>query len=143
LRLLEKKASDYHLDLTRYLVMGHSAGAYLAQWSAGRGNIPEWSALHENDAIPIRTVIAAGDLGQALRPPKTPGSKTDCGAPGEELLGPLSTARTDANLDITIPYAAPPVGPLRFRPPQRHTPWTESFGVIRACGVPRECAAAW
>jgi pimeloyl-ACP methyl ester carboxylesterase len=107
LRLLAKKASDYHLDLTRFLVMGHSAGAYLAQWSAGRRNIPEWSPLHENNPIPIRTVIAAGDLGQGLKVPKTPGSKTDCGAPGEELLGPLSAARTDANLDIGVDQLRP------------------------------------
>ena len=107
LRLLEKKASDYRLDLTRYLVMGHSAGAYLAQWSAGRGNIPEWSPLHENNPIPIRTVIAAGDLGQGLKVPKTPDSKTDCGAPGEELLGPLGAERTDANLDIGVDHLRP------------------------------------
>lgn len=107
LRLLAKKASDYHLDLTRFLVMGHSAGAYLAQWSAGRGNIPEWSPLHENNPIPIGTVIAAGDLGQGLKVPKTPGSKTDCGAPGEELLGPLSAERTDANLDIGVDHLRP------------------------------------
>lgn len=107
LRLLEKKASDYRLDLTRYLVMGHSAGAYLAQWSAGRGNIPEWSPLHENNPIPIRTVIAAGDLGQGLKVPKTPGSKTDCGAPGQELLGRLSAERTDANLDIGVDHLRP------------------------------------
>ena len=112
LRLLAKKASDYRLDMSRFLVMGHSAGAYLAQWSAGRSNIPEWSPLHENNPVPIRTVIAAGDLGQSLRPPKIPGSKTDCGAPGEELLGPLSTARTDANLDVGID---------RLRPNGSHT----------------------
>ena len=107
LHLLAQKAPDYHLDLTRLVVMGHSAGAYLAQWSAGRGNIPAWSPLHENDVVPIRTVIALGDLGQALRPPKTPGSKTDCGAPGEELFGPLSAARTDANLDIGVDQLRP------------------------------------
>jgi acetyl esterase/lipase len=107
LRLLAKKASDYHLDLTRFLVMGHSAGAYLAQWSAGRANIPEWSPLHENNPIPIGTVIAAGDLGQGLKVPKIAGSKTDCGAPGEELLGPLSAERTDANLDIGVDHLRP------------------------------------
>lgn len=64
-------------------------------------------SLHENDVVPIRTVIALGDLGQALRLPKTPGSKTDCGAPGEELLGPLSAARTDANLDIGVDQLRP------------------------------------
>jgi acetyl esterase/lipase len=107
LRLLVKKAPDYHLDMTRFLVMGHSAGAYLAQWSAGRGNIPEWSPLHEKDAISIPTVVALGDLGQSLRPPRTPGTKTDCGTPGEELLGPLSAARVDANLDIGIDALRP------------------------------------
>ena len=107
LRLLSMKASEYHFDLTRFLVMGHSAGAYLAQWSAGRGNIPEWSPLHENNPIAIRTVIAAGDLGQGLKVPKSPGSKTDCGAPGEELLGPLSAERTDANLDVGVDHLRP------------------------------------
>lgn len=112
LRLLVLKAADYRLDMSRFLVMGHSAGAYLAQWSAGRGNIPEWSPLHEYHPVPIRTVIAAGDLGQSLRTPKIPGSKTDCGAPGDELLGPLSTARTEANLDVGID---------RLRPNGSHT----------------------
>ena len=112
LRLLVLKAADYRLDMSRFLVMGHSAGAYLAQWSAGRGNIPEWSPLHEYHPIPIRTVIAAGDLGQGLRIPKIPGAKTDCGAPGDELLGPLSAARTEANLDVGID---------RLRPNGSHT----------------------
>ena len=40
-----------------------------------------------------------------------------------------------------IPYAAPPVGPLRFRPPERPAPWAgvkkcDTFGPMAMQGVP-------
>jgi carboxylesterase type B len=40
---------------------------------------------------------------------------------------------------LGIPYAAPPVGALRWRPPQPVTPWA---GVRRATGYGNRCAAA-
>ena len=40
--------------------------------------------------------------------------------------GPVrGLARADVENFIEVPYAAPPVGPLRFRPPQPASPWTE------------------
>jgi len=37
-----------------------------------------------------------------------------------ELVG---LARDNANVFRDIPYAAPPIGPLRWKPPQPATPW--------------------
>jgi para-nitrobenzyl esterase len=42
-----------------------------------------------------------------------------------------------------VPYAAPPVGPLRWRPPQPATPWTvprDAGGVGAICIQPRPTA---
>src|SRR3954453_2698001 len=62
---------------------------------------------------------------------RAPVVQTDKGA----LLG-----RQDDGVDsfLGIPYAAPPVGPLRWRPPQPHARWT---GVRPATAFGNRCAA--
>jgi para-nitrobenzyl esterase len=46
--------------------------------------------------------------------------------------GPVVGSRGGGYLAfLGIPYAAPPVGPLRFRPPEPPTPWTEPLYVTR------------
>jgi para-nitrobenzyl esterase len=42
----------------------------------------------------------------------------------ETAAGPVSGTGTDVRIFRGIPYAAPPVGPLRWRPPQPVAPWT-------------------
>ena len=48
--------------------------------------------------------------------------------------GPLRGV-TEGNVTIFkgIPYAAPPVGPNRWRPPQPVTPWKEVRDATRDC----------
>lgn len=50
--------------------------------------------------------------------------KTDLGA----VRGKTS-ADGKVNIFLGIPYAVPPVGPLRWKPPQAATPWTETRNV--------------
>jgi para-nitrobenzyl esterase len=46
--------------------------------------------------------------------------------------GPVRGAFVDdVRRFLSIPYAAPPLGPLRWRPPAPHEPWTEEFDATR------------
>ncbi len=85
-----------------------------AGWDAG----PEPDAGQDDAATPLD----AGPI------PDGPRADTDLGAVIGEDLGDVDVWRG-------IPYAAPPVGDLRFRPPARATPWASprvstAFGPI-------------
>lgn len=60
LHTLAADAPTYHLDTTRIVAVGHSAGAYFVQWLAGRAHIPPSSPLYETNPLPIRHIIALG-----------------------------------------------------------------------------------
>ena len=51
-------------------------------------------------------------------------AKTDCGA----LRG---VATDGAEVFLGVPYAAPPLGPRRLRPPLAHDPWTGTRDATR------------
>ena len=56
---------SYPLDLSRVVVVGHSAGAHAALWVAARHRLPADSELHSADPLPIRAAVAIdgpGDL---------------------------------------------------------------------------------
>ena len=67
LDMLAVQAESRHFDIDRIIAVGHSAGAYLALWIAGRALVPASSPLHDTRSIPVRNVIAMGGLGD-LRP---------------------------------------------------------------------------
>ena len=50
-------ASEYHLDLGRVAVVGHSAGGHLAMWAAARRRLPKASELYVTDPLPVRGVM--------------------------------------------------------------------------------------
>ena len=64
--LLRTLASAYHLDLTRVIASGHSAGAHVALWLATQPKVPAASAIVvKAGALPIAAVVALdgpGDL---------------------------------------------------------------------------------
>src|SRR5207302_9122787 len=56
-------ARQYELDLSRVVVVGHSAGGHLAMWVAGRSRIPVSSPLYAADPLRMRGVVdLAGPL---------------------------------------------------------------------------------
>ena len=60
---LRTLAEPYHLDLSRVVIVGHSAGGHLAMWAAARHRIPPASPLHANDPLKVRGVVdLAGPL---------------------------------------------------------------------------------
>jgi len=60
---LRALARRYPLDLTRVIVVGHSAGGQLALWAAGRHRLPAGSAVFLPHPLPITGVLALGTPG--------------------------------------------------------------------------------
>jgi acetyl esterase/lipase len=79
-------AVENHLDLTRVVVVGHSAGGHLAMWVAARSRLPKVSPVYLSDPLPIRGVI---DLaGTADMEAFIPLEQHGCaGAVVEQMLG--------------------------------------------------------
>jgi pimeloyl-ACP methyl ester carboxylesterase len=60
---LKVHQGTFELDLDRVVVVGHSAGAHLAQWVGSRAKLPPKSPLFREDALRIRTVVAIAGIG--------------------------------------------------------------------------------
>ena len=54
---LRQLANKFDLDLSRVVVVGHSAGGHLAMWSGARQRLSAKSALRMPDPLPLRGVI--------------------------------------------------------------------------------------
>jgi len=54
---LRSIAVQNHLDLSRVIVVGHSAGGHLAMWVAARPRLPKNSLIYLRDPLPVRGVI--------------------------------------------------------------------------------------
>ncbi|HST36650.1 MAG TPA: alpha/beta hydrolase [Allosphingosinicella sp.] len=96
---LRAHAARYHLDLSRLVATGHSAGGHLALWLAARPRLPGGSPLRTADPIPIRAVISLGglpDLEEAARPPGS-----GCGT---EVIAQISGGRF---AETSVPRLAP------------------------------------
>lgn len=50
-------ATEHALELSRVVVVGHSAGGHLAMWTAARHRLPPESPLYSTDPLPIRGVV--------------------------------------------------------------------------------------
>jgi acetyl esterase/lipase len=98
--LLPANAGKYRLDTSRVVAVGHSAGAHLALWAAGRGKLPRTSPMYAPDPFPIRTVIGLGGVGDLER--ATGALPAACGAPIlTALVGQPSAARPDIYSDTS------------------------------------------
>ena len=50
-------AGEHDLDLSRVVVVGHSAGGHLAMWTAARSRLRSGSPLYTSDPLPLRGVV--------------------------------------------------------------------------------------
>jgi acetyl esterase/lipase len=56
-------AKEHRLDLSRVVIVGHSAGGHLAMWAAARSRVPRGSALYMANPLAVRGVVdLAGPL---------------------------------------------------------------------------------
>ncbi len=105
--LLVAQSKARRLDMGRLVIVGHSAGAALSLWVAGRGKLPESSPLYEARPLPIREVVALG--GFANLRPMVESSRTTCGFEMSRLTGAPSATRPDVFAD-TNPFDLTPNG---------------------------------
>lgn len=54
---LRSLAGEHKLDLSRVVVLGHSAGGHLAMWAAARGRLQNGTELYVPDPLPVRGVV--------------------------------------------------------------------------------------
>ena len=82
-------------------------------------------------------ILAAGTAAavQASTSAKSAPSRVACsaGTTVQTNTGPVcGIIQSGVTSYLGIPYAAPPVGPLRWQPPQPHAPWTKTFQATQA-----------
>lgn len=104
---LRTLAPEHKLDLSRIVLVGHSAGGHLAQWAGSRAKLPRSSPLYVADPLPVPVVISLGGLAdlrneQAL-------IKTSCDRDMAQLAGVASATRPDIFSD-TSPAEMLPAG---------------------------------
>lgn len=94
---LESHASQYQLDTSRIVAMGHSAGGQLVQWIAGRNRLPKTSPLYREHILPISNIISLGGLADLRHEEKL--IKSSCDRDIQELAGSASNDRPDIYSD--------------------------------------------
>lgn len=100
--LLETEASRFHLDPTRVVAVGHSAGGHLALWLAGRPRLPAASPLHSPDPLSIAHVVSLGGL-----PDLEAAAQAEDNGCGVEVVAQLVGDRPDPYADTSIPRLLP------------------------------------
>ncbi|MYM36027.1 alpha/beta fold hydrolase [Duganella sp. FT94W] len=104
---LRALAPEHRLDLSRVVLIGHSAGGHLAQWAAARARLPRGSPLYVADPLPVPVVISLGGLADLRREQAL--IKSSCERDMAQLAGVASAARPDIFSD-TSPAELLPAG---------------------------------
>lgn len=99
---LRGEAGKYPLDLTRVVLVGHSAGGQLALWYAASGRLPAASPLHRRSPLAVRGVVALAALTDLAA------TDTACGDAGLELIG--GADRLAERAGQASPIALLPIG---------------------------------
>lgn len=63
---IRELAKRFPLDTSRVIIVGHSSGAHLALWAAGRRRLPQGSVLRTGDPLRLGGVVALGGPGDML-----------------------------------------------------------------------------
>lgn len=106
---LRVEAPARGFDLSRVVAVGHSSGAVLSLWAAGRGRLPKTSPLYVADPLKLRAVTAIAGLGDLKG--FAPLLPWICGddLKVSQIVGEATPARPDPFAD-TSPRALLPLG---------------------------------
>ncbi|MEV4783731.1 alpha/beta hydrolase [Burkholderia sp. LMU1-1-1.1] len=96
---LRALAPAHRLDLSRIVLVGHSAGGHLAQWAGARARLPRTSPLYVADPLPVPTVISLGGLADLRNEAAL--IKTSCERDTAQLAGTPSAVRPDVFADTS------------------------------------------
>ncbi len=96
-------AVKYHLDASRVVAIGHSAGGHLALWAAGRAKLPASSSLRVDHPLRIDHVISLGGLPDLEATAASPDN--GCGTDIVRQL--VGTGRADPYADTSVPRLLP------------------------------------
>lgn len=94
---LQQHASQYQLDTSRIVAMGHSAGGQLVQWIAGRSKIAPSSPLFRANLLPVNNIISLGGLADLRHEQNL--IKSSCERDIVQLAGRPSAERPDIYSD--------------------------------------------
>ncbi|MET0319820.1 MAG: alpha/beta hydrolase [Duganella sp.] len=96
---LRTLAPQYRLDLSRIVLVGHSAGGHLAQWAGSRARLPHGSPLYVADPLPVPVVISLGGLADLRNEAAL--IKSSCDRSSAQLAGTASPERPDIYADTS------------------------------------------
>jgi acetyl esterase/lipase len=66
-KYVRELAPEYNLDLNRVVAIGHSAGGHLALWLAGCHRIARGEALHVDEPLALKGVVALAGVSDLRR----------------------------------------------------------------------------
>ena len=96
---LRALAPTHRLDLSRIVLVGHSAGGHLAQWAGSRARLPRNSPLYVADPLPVPTVISLGGLADLRNEAAL--IKSSCERDTAQLAGTPGADRPDVFADTS------------------------------------------
>lgn len=96
-------AVKYHLDASRVVAIGHSAGGHLALWAAGRARLPASSPLRVDHPLRIDHVISLGGLPDLEATAASP----DNGCGTDVVAKLVGIDRPDPFADTSVPRLLP------------------------------------
>ena len=96
---LRALAPEHTLNLSRIVLVGHSAGGHLAQWAGSRARLPRSSPLYVADPLPVPTVISLGGLADLRNQAAL--IQSSCDRSTAQLAGVASAERPDVFADTS------------------------------------------
>jgi pimeloyl-ACP methyl ester carboxylesterase len=109
---LRTLAASYPLDLTRVVIIGHSAGGHLGTWVAARKRLPRHSRFFAENPLPVRGIVNLA--GPADLETFWPMERQACGDPVVTRLLGGSPAEVPERYGETSPQICCPWGSRRF-----------------------------